>query len=81
MSAMRACLCCGYKTISSKGADYHICPICYWEDDPIAYGDPNFAGGANKVSLNQAKANFAAFGASQERFKDYVREPSKRDGR
>lgn len=78
---MRACLCCGYKTISSEGADYLICPICYWEDDPIAYGDADFAGGANTVSLNQAKANFSAFGASEERFKVYVREPAKGDRR
>ena len=43
--------------------------------------DADFGGGANKVSLKQAKINFAAFGASQERFKDCVREPSKRDAR
>lgn len=72
---MRPCLCCGQATISSKGADYEICPVCYWEDDPVAYEHPDFAGGANKVSLNDAKKNFAAFGATEERFRQYVRAP------
>lgn len=26
------CLCCGYKTLSSRG-EFDICPVCYWEDD------------------------------------------------
>lgn len=26
------CLCCGYRTLDSRG-DYDICPVCFWEDD------------------------------------------------
>lgn len=26
------CLCCGYKTLDTRG-EYDICPVCFWEDD------------------------------------------------
>lgn len=26
------CLCCGYKTMESRG-EFDICPVCFWEDD------------------------------------------------
>ena len=64
---MRACLCCGHKTISSAAADFRICRECHWEDDPIAYDKPDFVGGANRVSLNQARQNCAAHGYSFDR--------------
>jgi hypothetical protein len=32
-----------------------VCPICEWENDGVQYDDPDYEGGANKVSLNQAK--------------------------
>ncbi len=35
-------------------AEYEICQICGWEDDPIQRKDPDFAGGANTLSLNEA---------------------------
>ena len=34
---------------------YEICPVCGWENDPVQRREPNFAGGANKLSLNEAK--------------------------
>ena len=49
------CLCCGSHTIGERGV-FEVCPVCGWEDDPVQAGDPDFAGGANKQSLNQAKA-------------------------
>ena len=42
---MQTCACCGYQTIEAKG-DYEICPICFWEDDPVQEADPWFEGGA-----------------------------------
>ncbi len=54
---------------------YSICPICFWEDDPVQADDPNYRGGANTVSLNEARANFLSFGASEERFRLVVRQP------
>ena len=60
------CECCGYKTLNEKpNGTYQICTICYWEDDPIQSAEPNYEGGANRVSLNQAKRNFSEFGACE----------------
>lgn len=42
------------KTLSEVGA-YEICEICGWEDDPVQSADPNYVGGANKQSLNEAR--------------------------
>lgn len=35
--------------------NYEICPICGWENDPVQRREPNFTGGANRLSLNEAK--------------------------
>ena len=36
-------------------AEYDICDVCGWENDPVQSQTPDFAGGANKMSLNQAR--------------------------
>ena len=36
-----------------------------WEDDPVQANDPLLAGGANRVSLAEARSNYARFGASE----------------
>lgn len=70
------CPCCGYLTFTEKPNNtYIICPVCRWEDDEVQTEDPDFRGGANRVSLNEAKNNFKLFGAKEERFIDYVRDP------
>ena len=51
------CPCCGSKEISQKGC-YEICEECNWEDDPIQSADPDYMGGANKLSLNQARNKY-----------------------
>jgi predicted RNA-binding Zn-ribbon protein involved in translation (DUF1610 family) len=51
------CPCCGKDTIVEKGS-YEICQFCGWEDDPVQSGDPDYAGGANKLSLNQYRKNY-----------------------
>ncbi len=38
---------------------YEICPICGWEDDPYQRDFPDEDGGANKMSLNQARGAWA----------------------
>ena len=52
------CPVCGSKVFEEKGG-YEICPVCGWEDDPVQRRDPGFAGGANKMSLNEAVKAFA----------------------
>jgi hypothetical protein len=71
------CPCCGYLTYtgSPPTGDYHICPVCYWEDDPVQAAKPDLAGGANHVSLNQARVNFRRFRASSPDQRGNVREP------
>ncbi|MEI2456437.1 CPCC family cysteine-rich protein [Lysobacter firmicutimachus] len=48
------CLCCGSLEIDERGG-YEICRRCNWEDDPVQAENPGFAGGANVMSLEQAR--------------------------
>lgn len=54
MRTVYPCPCCVNYEFSQEGS-YEICPVCNWEDDPVQYEDPNFGGGANFMSLNEAK--------------------------
>jgi hypothetical protein len=73
---MYKCLCCGYLTLTEEPpGSFEICPVCNWEDDLVQGTDPDFAGGANHVSLSQARKNFATFGAATEDAKERVRKP------
>ena len=36
-------------------AEYDICDVCGWENDPVQLFEPNLPGGANEMSLQQAK--------------------------
>ena len=42
-----------------KLGDYEICPVCGWENDKVQTLDPDFEGGANEMSLNQARLAYA----------------------
>ena len=48
------CPCCGKETIYGVGR-FDICSNCRWEDDGIQRDDPDYDGGANEMSLNEAK--------------------------
>jgi Cysteine-rich CPCC len=70
------CPCCGYLTLNTADrGSYDICPVCFWEDDAVQFEDPDYAGGANVLSLTQARKNFLAIHASDPRFAAYVRPP------
>jgi hypothetical protein len=70
------CPCCGFLTLEEpERGNYEICPVCFWEDDPVQLKDPDYVGGANNVSLNQARQNFATLRVSEERFRPDVRPP------
>lgn len=45
------CPCCGRTMVG----EYDICPVCKWENDPVQLRKPDFQGGANKMSLDEAK--------------------------
>lgn len=68
------CPCCGYYTLTTVGV-YDVCPVCYWEDDPVQEDDPDFAGGANDLSLVECRENYKKYGACEERFREHVRKP------
>lgn len=71
------CPCCGYYTLETQPDNtFQLCPVCYWEDDGIQLHDLDYTGGANRVSLNQARENFKNFGAIEEQFKALVRAPN-----
>ncbi|MGL5753011.1 MAG: CPCC family cysteine-rich protein [Paraclostridium sp.] len=46
------CLCCGKGLIDDW---FDICDICGWEHDNIQCYEHDYAGGANKMSLNEAR--------------------------
>ena len=51
------CPVCGQHYFEEIGG-YEICPVCGWEDDPVQRRDESFAGGANELSLNEARQAF-----------------------
>lgn len=74
------CPCCGYKTLAQQPpGTYEICSICFWEDDPVQYEDPDYEGGANITSLRAAQNHYMLFGACEERCREFVRAPKEKD--
>ena len=51
----RDCPVCGLKRAFIEFGSYEICRQCNWEDDPVQYNNPDYEGGANIPSLNQAR--------------------------
>ncbi|MCF6147938.1 MAG: hypothetical protein E3K37_04685 [Candidatus Kuenenia sp.] len=80
ISVKCTCPCCGYKTLTESG-NYDLCPICYWEDDPAQYEDPDLEGGPNSPSLRQAQLNFILYGACDQECLSHVRPPGMWDVR
>ena len=69
------CPCCGYYTLEDEPGHFDICPVCYWEDDNIQSFEHNYKGGANDMSLNEARENYKKFGAKAEISLRRVRPP------
>jgi len=70
------CLCCDYLTRGEPpNGSYEICPVCFWEDDPVQSEDHAYSGGANTLSLNESRENFKKYGATEKRFIQSVRKP------
>ena len=73
------CPCCEYFTLRDESGHFDICEVCYWEDDSIQSFDPEYRGGANTMSLNEARANYKRIGAIEECFLKYVRLPTQEE--
>jgi histidinol phosphatase-like enzyme len=68
------CPCCGqYRFESAKRGSYDICPVCFWEDAPYPYEEPDAICSCNGVSLNLARRNYAEFGACRRDMIPYVK--------
>jgi hypothetical protein len=70
------CPCCGFKTLSAPAA-LALCPVCWWEDDGQEDADASEARLTvnGELSLEQARAHYAEFGADHPRFIPFVRKP------
>ena len=51
------CPVCGKHEFIEIGS-FEICPVCGWEDDNLQGDDHNYAGGANDLSVNEARIEF-----------------------
>ena len=70
------CPCCGYQTLDEKPpGTFNICEVCFWEDDNVQFNDPDYEGGANRVSLRTARLNFEKFGSCKPDMVKHVRRP------
>lgn len=59
-AVVNACPCCGSEAQFSDPGTYEICTICNWEDDSVQLQDIDCCGGANAVSLREARATWQA---------------------
>lgn len=60
---MFACPCCSYLTLSENPPGTHeICEVCGWEDDLVQFNASQRTGGANSISLDEARKNYKTFG-------------------
>ena len=62
------CPCCENYTLDNEPGTFDICNICYWEDDNVQRINPNYDGGANDISLNQARKNYKRIGVISEEY-------------
>lgn len=58
---------------------FEVCPVCYWEDDEVQFKNPDYEGGANKISLRAARENYVHIRACSEEFVKQVRPPTKEE--
>jgi len=72
------CPCCEFYTLEHDGGEgplFEICKVCFWQYDPVMHDKHSMAGGANVISLDEAKINYQKYGAAEQRFINYVRKP------
>jgi len=55
------CPVCGKYNFAEENS-FDICPICGWENDGVQADDHNYAGGANPLSVNEARIEFFLLG-------------------
>jgi hypothetical protein len=73
-AALVACPCCGCRTLEERGR-FDICPVCFWESDPVQEDRSDSPVGTNPVSLDEARRNYVEFGACERAMLPHVRPP------
>lgn len=48
---------------------FDICPFCGWEDDDVQLNEPDYAGGANELSLNAYREKYEKLIAENPKYK------------
>jgi nitrogen fixation-related uncharacterized protein len=72
--AKHKCACCYNYTLDDEPpGTFEICPVCFWEDDNAQFDDPDYEGGANKLSLRKARENYKKIGAISTEYLKHVR--------
>ncbi len=70
------CPCCGCITIPNGGdALAYICPVCFWEVDSFIQSAQEPSDQNHRLTLAQAKSNYAQYGAVTPELKVYCRNP------
>lgn len=71
------CPCCEFFTLEDNPIQptFEICPVCFWENDPLQSEKPDYSGGANRISLNEAKLNYKNLSVCKEDMGEFVRMP------
>jgi hypothetical protein len=54
------CPCCGFLTHDEEPGDFEYCTVCGWQDDLSQLRFVSMGGGANRLSLIEAQAEFLA---------------------
>ena len=76
MKTKYVCPCYGFLTLDAEPpGTYEICPVCFWEDDPVQFKDLDYEGGANEMSLRVARQNYRLFWAKDKDHIEVVRKP------
>lgn len=76
MSKRIACEVCGYYTLFRNSAEHsEVCPVCYWEDDPLHAKDHRCQGSCNGQTMEEAQTNYSKVGACCIAELPYVRFP------
>lgn len=54
------CKCCHNLTIDEDEL-FDICDVCGWQRDAVQEENPDYKGGANKMSLNEARQAYQEY--------------------
>lgn len=76
MNDAEKCPCCSEMTLpKGERGDYHICKVCFWEDDGYSEDNPQDYSEVNHMTLEKARFNYSQIGAVKESMLPFVMSP------